>query len=321
MFNIQQWVNKRLPRAKEITLTQRKIFILPSKISIGLMVIIFLLFLVGINFQNSLVYIICFWLIALLVINIFYTYRNLAGLTIKVVSAEPCFAGDKMVLELEVSRPVKHSKSAIYFGWKGEDLVEVNLQENQSTRVKLSHSSKKRGRFIPPRIDIFTRFPTGLNTAWSYASMDIHGIVYPEPIERTQQSDQQRADDESYDGPEVSGGTSDFAGIREYQAGDSPKHIHWRQYAKTGDLYTKSFVDYETHDVWLDWQNLNISGTESRLSHLSAMILGLHEAQKQFGLRIPGKEIKPNKGEAHKVRCLTALALYGLPAEEANYAG
>ena len=133
-------------------------------------------------------------------------------------------------------------------------------------------------------------------------------------------SDQKRADDESDDGPEVAGGSSDFAGIREYQAGDSPKHIHWRQYAKTGELYTKSFVDYETHDVWLDWHHLNISGTESRLSHLSAMILGLHEAQKQFGLRIPGKEIKPNKGEAHKVRCLTALALYGLPSEEASYA-
>jgi len=111
------------------------------------------------------------------------------------------------------------------------------------------------------------------------------------------------------DGREISGGTSDFAGTREYQPGDSPKHIHWGQYAKTGDLYTKSFVDYESQDIWLDWQSLNISGTEPRLSH------------KQYGLRIPGKEIQPNKGEAHKIRCLTALALFGLPQEEASYAG
>lgn len=285
------------------------------------MVIIFLLFLVGINFQNSLVYIVCFWLIALLVINIFYTYRNLVGLTIKAISAEPCFAGDKIVLELEISRPVKQCKSAIYFGWKGEDLVELNLQDEQSTRIKLSHSSKGRGRFTPPRIDIFTRFPTGLNTAWSYASMDIQGVVYPEPIEKLQNADKQRSDAETSDGQEIVGGTSDFAGIREYQAGDSPRHIHWGQYAKTGELYTKSFVDYESHDLWLDWQSLNITGTESRLSHLSAMILEFHESKKQFGLRIPGKEIQPNKGEAHKVRCLTALALYGLPQEEVAHAG
>ena len=285
------------------------------------MLIIFLLFLVGINFQNSLVYIVCFWLIALLVINIFYTYRNLAGLTIKAISAEPCFAGDKMVLELEVSRPVKQRKSAIYFGWKDEDLVELNLQGQQSTRIKLSHTSKNRGRFTPPRIDIFTQFPTGLNTAWSYASMEIQGVVYPEPIEKSQATDKQQSDEEANDGQEQAGGTSDFAGIREYQPGDSPRHIHWGQYAKTNELYTKSFVDYESHDVWLDWQSLNISGTESRLSHLSAMILSFHDAQKQFGLRIPGREIQPSKGEAHKVRCLTALALFGLPQEEAAYAG
>ena len=317
VFNFKEWIDRRLPRAKEITLTQKKIFILPSKISIGLMGIIFLLFLVGINFQNSLVYIVCFWLIALLVINIFYTYRNLSGLTIKAISAEPCFAGEKMVLELEVSRPVKQRKSAIYFGWKNEDLVELNLQEEQSTRIKLSHSSKKRGRFKPPRLDIFTKFPTGLNTAWSYATMEIDGIVYPEPIEKNHSGDKQSSDEEASDGQEILGGSSDFAGIREYQAGDSPKHIHWGQFAKTGELYTKSFVDYESHDIWLDWQNLNISGTEARLSHLSAMIIAFHESQKQYGLRIPGKEIQPNKGEAHKVRCLTALALYGLPQDEA----
>lgn len=281
---------------------------------------ILLLFLVGINFQNSLVYVVCFWLIALLVINIFYTYRNLAGLSIKTISAESCFAGEKMVLELEISRPVNQRKSAIYLGWKNEDLVEINLQEAQSARIKLSHSSEKRGLFTPPRIDIFTQFPTGLNTAWSYAAMDIQGVVYPEPIETSQANDQQHADDETADGPEKPGGTRDFAGIREYQAGDSPRHIHWGQYAKTGDLYTKSFVDYESHDIWLDWQSLTIAGTESRLSHLSAMILSCHEAQKPFGLRISGKEIQPNKGEAHKVRCLTALALYGLSDEEAAYA-
>ena len=79
------------------------------------MLVVLLLFLLGINFQNSLVYVVCFWLIALLVINILYTYRNLSGITIKAIAAEPCFAGEKVVLELEVSRPVKQRKSAIFF--------------------------------------------------------------------------------------------------------------------------------------------------------------------------------------------------------------
>lgn len=315
MFSLKDFVTKRFPRTRELTLTQKNIFIVPSKISLGLLGIIVLLFLLGINFQNSLVYVVCFWLIALLVINILYTYRNLAGLTIKAVSAESCFSGEKMVLELEISRPVNQRKSAIYFGWKGEDLVEMNLQEQQSTRIKLSHSTKQRGRFPPPRIDIFTRYPTGLTTAWSYALMDMDAVIYPEPIENTNQNNKRGTGEETDEGVEISGGSSDFAGVREYQAGDSPRHIHWGQFAKTGELYTKSFVDYESHEMWLDWEMLGISGTEPRLSHLSAMVLQFHNEQKQFGLRIPGKVIEPSSGESHKIRCLTALALHGLPAQ------
>ena len=279
---------------------------------------IILLFLLGINFQNSLVYVVCFWLIGLLVINIFYCYRNLAGLTVKAVAAEPCFAGEKMVLELEVSRPLKQRKSAIFFGWRNEDLVEVNLLDQQSTRIKLSHSTNDRGRFSPPRIDVFTRYPTGLATAWSYITMDVEGIVYPEPIEQTNQADSRNVEDEAENGVEILNGSNDFAGIREYQAGDSPKHIHWGQYAKTGDLYTKSFVDYEGQELWLDWDSLNINGVELRLSHLSSMVLSFHEQQRQFGLRIPGAVIQPGSGETHKVLCLTALALYGLPSQEVS---
>ncbi|WP_245923152.1 DUF58 domain-containing protein [Leucothrix arctica] len=318
MFNFDQWVNKRLPKAAEVTLTQRKIFILPSRVSLALIVMIILLFLLGINFQNSLVYVVCFWLIGLLVINIFYCYRNLAGLTVKAVAAEPCFAGEKMVLELEVSRPLKQRKSAIFFGWRNEDLVEVNLLDQQSTRIKLSHSTKERGRFSPPRIDVFTRYPTGLATAWSYITMDVEGIVYPEPIEQTNQADNRNVEDEAENGVEILNGSNDFAGVREYQAGDSPKHIHWGQYAKTGDLYTKSFVDYEGQELWLDWDSLNINGVELRLSHLSSMVLSFHEQQRQFGLRIPGAVLQPGSGETHKVLCLTALALYGLPSQEVS---
>ncbi|PWQ96232.1 DUF58 domain-containing protein [Leucothrix arctica] len=318
VFNFDQWVNKRLPKAAEVTLTQRKIFILPSRVSLALIVMIILLFLLGINFQNSLVYVVCFWLIGLLVINIFYCYRNLAGLTVKAVAAEPCFAGEKMVLELEVSRPLKQRKSAIFFGWRNEDLVEVNLLDQQSTRIKLSHSTKERGRFSPPRIDVFTRYPTGLATAWSYITMDVEGIVYPEPIEQTNQADNRNVEDEAENGVEILNGSNDFAGVREYQAGDSPKHIHWGQYAKTGDLYTKSFVDYEGQELWLDWDSLNINGVELRLSHLSSMVLSFHEQQRQFGLRIPGAVLQPGSGETHKVLCLTALALYGLPSQEVS---
>jgi uncharacterized protein (DUF58 family) len=32
-----------------------------------------------------------------------------------------------------------------------------------------------------------------------------------------------------------------------------------------------------------------------------------------FGLKLPGKVIDPNRGEAHRQKCLKALALYAMP--------
>lgn len=312
---LDDWVQRRLPQARETTLDQRKIFIIPSKTGLGMFVLILLLFLLGINFQNSLVYAVCFWLLALLLINIFYTWRNLSGLTVSTIGVEPCFAGDKAVVEIGLACPAKQRKFAINLVWPDEDQIEVNLATMPNARVKLSHAAPQRGRFQPPRMHISTRFPTGLALAWSYVTLDVQGIVYPMPIEKSFAQQGKGSAETAEGGTEIAGGSSDFGGIRDYRPGDAPKHIHWNQYARTGKLHTKVFVDYSSHELWLDWDDLPMPGIEVRLSHLCSKVLEYHQAQRPFGLKLPGKTIPPSKGEGHKAQCLRALALYGVADE------
>ncbi len=315
-LRLDGWLKQRLPAARRTTLNQRKIFIIPSKTALGLLLMILLLFLLAVNFQNSLVYGVCFWLLALLLINIFYTYRNLAGLTLSAVSIEPCFAGEKAVLELELSCPPAQRKLALNLSWPAEDNTEIHLATRQNTRVKLSHSTLQRGYFRPPRIHVSTRYPTGLAVAWSYVTLDVQGLVYPKPVENSTQLMGAGQADSVEGGLEISGGSSDFGGMRDYQPGDTPKHIHWMKYAQTGQLYTKSFVDYASHELWLDWQALTMPGIEVRLSHLCSQVLAYHQAQRKYGLKLPDQVIAPAQGDAHKNRCLRALALYGLNDEK-----
>ncbi|WP_245706883.1 DUF58 domain-containing protein [Thiothrix caldifontis] len=289
-----------------------KIFILPSKTALGLLAVVALLFLLGINFQNSLVYIISFWLLALLLLNIFYTWRNLAGLSVTVIGIEPCFAGENAVLEVSLSRPVKQAKYALELDWEGESQVQVNLITTQVQRVKLSHSTQGRGYFKPPRLRITSRYPTGLAVTWSYVSLDAQGLVYPAPIEKAFQTNGTAPNAAIDTGLEIMGGTNDFGGVRDYQYGDAPKRIHWAKFAQTGKLYTKTFVDYASHDLWLDWDSLPMPGVEVRLSHLCRKVLECHQEQRQYGLKLPGKVFAPGKGEAHKAQCLQALALFGM---------
>lgn len=311
---LPKWMAKRFPKTRQTTLDLKRIFVFPTASSGALLVGIVLLFLMGVNFQSTLIYALSFWLLALIVISIFFTYRNLSGLTIKAVQSRACFAGEKAVFELEVYCAKEQKKAAIFLAWKDQDIAMVNLLKHQNVTIKLSHSTHKRGVFTPDRLSIFTRFPLGLVLGWSYVLLDMQSIVYPSPI--LQDSDTeglQNADDEADQGKEIQRGTTDYSGIRDYQAGDSPKQIHWGAYAKTGDVYSKTFVDYAQHDLWLDWDALNIQGVETKLSHLAAKVLEYHQEQLAYGLKLPGKVIQADSGEAHKTACLTALALHGTP--------
>lgn len=306
------WLQGRFAPAREITLSQHRIFIVPSKTALGLLAIIALLFLLGVNFQNSLVYSICFWLLAMLLLNIFYTWRNLAGLTLATVGVEPCFVGEKAVLEMELVSTRPQPRFAIELDWPGEDQAQTNLVTAQTQRVKLSHASGARGRFQPPRLRVSTRYPTGLAVAWSYVYPAAQGLVYPAPVDKAFQPGGGDHNAMLGDGVEIAGGSSDFSGVREYRQGDAPKRIHWKKYAQTGELYTRTFVDYASHDLWLDWDDLPMPGVEVRLSHLCRRVLDFHQEQRRFGLKLPGALVGPGKGEAHKARCLQALALFGV---------
>jgi uncharacterized protein (DUF58 family) len=53
-------------------------------------------------------------------------------------------------------------------------------------------------------------------------------------------------------------------------------------------------------------------GLEARLSQLCLWVLESDSAQRPYGLRLPGQEIAPSGGAAHRFACLRALAAFGI---------
>ena len=49
---------------------------------------------------------------------------------------------------------------------------------------------------------------------------------------------------------------------------------------------------------------------EQRLSRLCGWVLEAERSGANYGLRLPGTEIAPGRGELHRAACLQALALY-----------
>ncbi|MBY0367124.1 MAG: DUF58 domain-containing protein, partial [Burkholderiaceae bacterium] len=103
-----------------------------------------------------------------------------------------------------------------------------------------------------------------------------------------------------------------FAGVRSYRRGDSLRQILWRKSALALDQGLAPWVR-ETeaplaHDLWLDWRDTAGRDVEARLSRLTAWVLAAERLGQPYGLRLPGRELAPSLGPAHRQACLQALA-------------
>jgi uncharacterized protein (DUF58 family) len=108
-------------------------------------------------------------------------------------------------------------------------------------------------------------------------------------------------------------GDEDYAGLRAYQAGIPLKHMAWKVLARGAEAAVRSYSGPAARPEWLDWSMLGNMGAEARLSQLCRWVLDAERAGHTYGLRLPGAEIPPGRGPAHRSACLRALA--GHPSE------
>ncbi len=305
----RKWLTTRMPPANSITLDQRSIFILPTRQGLVFAVLIFAMVLAGVNYQNSLVYALAFLLASLFMVSIFHTYRSLAGLTLLAGTTQPAFAGEDAEFVVVLSRLGERTHEALLLGW-GDLLQGADLIEDEEVQVRLFVETRKRGVMNPGRMLIETSYPVGLFRSWSQVDLDMTSIVYPNPIPA---GPVPGAPSTSDDGEQlISDGVEDFYGLREYQRGDPPRHIAWKSYARSEELLTKQFAAYADRRVWLEWDMLSGMDTETRLSRLCYWVLQLSQSNDEYGLRLPGVEIEPSRGDGHRDKVLRALALFGV---------
>jgi hypothetical protein len=109
----QQWVNRRIPAAREVTLDQRRIFIFPSRAGFFFGCSLTVMLVASINFENNLSYALTFLLATLFIVATLHTYANLSGLTIRALRAQPAFPGQQSEFHVMLER----SNSAITTGY------------------------------------------------------------------------------------------------------------------------------------------------------------------------------------------------------------
>ena len=299
------------PERGPVFLSQRRVYILPTGHGVLFAAALLLMLIGSINYQLSLGFILTFLLAGMGIVAILHTYRNLAHLSVSAGRVEPAFAGGAVRFHLHLDNATRFDRVAVdaRCGPCGET---VDVPAGATASATLVLPAEQRGWLRLPRVTVETRYPVGLFRAWSYVQPDARALVYPRPDDSSLPLPTFVPDrgDAAHSGV----GSDDFAGLRPYQPGDSPRHIAWKSAARGEHLLTKVFTGRGAAELWLDFSTLPAAlGVEGRLSRLTRQVLLAEETRVAYGLRLPGCELGPDLGESHCDACLKRLALFALP--------
>lgn len=302
------WLTRRLPPADAVRFGRRNLFIFPSREGGLFLVLLVIMLLTGINYQNSLVYLLTFLLGALYYVGILQTHDNLSGVRLTLARMDDGFVGAPVAVHLRFQAEDR-DRPAIRVSLDGQQGL-VNLDKPAGAVAELPFSPSRRGWNALPRICVETRYPLGLFKAWSYVWLASPMLAYPRPIEPGAVRQGGRGEDE---GQQVHASVepSDDLLLRPYRVGDPMQRVQWKRYAKDGHKVITEREPMTTDSRWLDYEMFQGVEPELRLSYLSWLVEDCHRRKRIFGLRLPGEELAPGQGPGHRQAALRRLALFG----------
>ena len=319
-----KFVRKRIARDRladqlPVTIDRHRLYILPTIYGLLFLVILFAMLLGSINYNNNLGFLLVFLLGGITMVSMIHTYRNVLGIRILAINADPVFAGQTVRFKLLVACESVPRRS-VGFRIDTQTPAIENISPDVEHTLILPVPARERGCVRPGRMVVWSRYPLGLFRAWTILKPDVSCMVYPKPVAGPLRF-AGAGDGEDIDGRNLSHGVDDFMGLKLYQPGDPVSKISWKSLSRGLGVFTKEFSGTAAGSVMLDYEALEDANREYKLSRLTDMVIKSHNMNTEYGLALPGRVIAPDRGERHKHLCLTALALFGVDKEGGEVEG
>ena len=322
---LQSWFESRLPFTDSVTLTQRTVYILPTRPGMMLALTLLTLLVASINYQLNLGYLLTFLLAGSALVGMHVCHGTLRGLAMHLVAPGAHYAGASTAFDinltnnrrsirygigLSVLNPAANKHKRRHWAW-------TDVPAQGSSLVQIAFTPARRGLHRLPTLTAETRFPLGTFRVWTVWRPAAQMLVYPAPEVHAPPLPA---------GVPRSGGAAasmkaqssgEFEGVRGYRRGDPMKLVVWKKASAAseqtssegGGLIVRDTQQARQNELWLDFTQAGSADIERKLSRLCAWVLQAERLGLAYGLRLPAREIKPASGEAHKRQCLEALAL------------
>lgn len=313
----RSWFENRLPLSDHITLTQRTVYILPTRPGLMLGVTLMILLVASINYQLNLGYLLTFLLAGSALIGMHVCHGTLRGLAMHLQAPSAHYAGATAPVDIRLTNTrratrhgvglsVLHSDASKHWVW-----TDVPGQGNSTVQVAFKPTG--RGLHRLPTLSAETRFPLGTFRVWTVWRPAAEVLVYPAP--ESHAPPLPPGEPRSGDAANASRArdTGDFDGVRGYKRGDPLRQVVWKKAAKADEsgngLVVRDSAQSNALELWLDFMQAGTGDKEHKLSRLCAWVLAADKQAVVYGLRLPTLSIAPASGEVHKRQCLEALAL------------
>lgn len=293
-----------------VGLARGQIFILPTRFGFTAAGVIVALLLIALNYQNSLVFLLAFFLGSLLMSAMVVTHQQLRGLVITGTALDPVFAGQTLRLRIRVANLRKRDRQGLHCYADGKDGAATVIPGRGEGILQIELPPRARGRHTLRHGGLSATEPFAAFRAWSRLA-ELDYIVYPRPAPHAPPPPGSEGQDAK--GRSSSEQPEDFAGLARYQPGDRPGQIAWQTYARGGELERKHFSGNGSGVQWLDLAAVPASELENQLSIMTSWVLATEKSGRPWGLRLPNLRVPPGTGHAHVARCLEALALFPEP--------
>ena len=307
------WWASRLRPTDSLLLTQRNVYILPTRAGLMLALTLLILLIGSINYQLNLGYLLTFLLAGSALVGMHVCHANLRGLHLHLLPPDDSFAGQTAVFEVRLGSDKPRTRYAIALCVRDtRQWAWTDVPARGSSQVQLGWRPPARGRHTLPVLVAQTHFPLGTFRVWTYWRPAAQVLVYPAPESPAPPLPPGEPRPGHARSHAVAPG-GEFEGLRAYRTGDPLKAVAWKKVAQQwaggrDDLVSRDSPSHQDHELWLDFGRCGGTGTEARLSRLCAWVLQADRIGARYGLRLPGQDIAPDQGPAHRQRCLEALA-------------
>jgi uncharacterized protein (DUF58 family) len=307
---VEQWARQRqggdsLPLA----LRSRRLYILPTRPGLAAAALLFVMLIAGLNYSNSLALFLTFLLAGVVLVGMHECQRTLQGLEVVQAQAADCHAGAVGNVELRCANPARLPRRALSLRSPGSNATHFEVAAGAVITIQVAFQAGKRGRNRLERLELASTAPSGLFRCWTWLYLPVDTIVYPSaqgsrPLPRAS------AGRVSAQSAALVPGEEEWAGLRPYQSGDSPRSIAWKAWARGAPLMVAQYATSSGSDYLFSFDGLESLELEARLSQLAAWITQCAGPDTACGLRLPGAELPLGRGAAHRTLLLRALALY-----------